>query len=196
MQKEMVFDIDMNDYDDVRTCCQGANVCERCFAYLKIAMKIIQDTLQEDFDFSNLLWVFSGRRGIHAWVCDEDARAMNNDMRSAVVQYCNIGVGNENANRLVLDYPMHPRLRKCYEYLSVKFQEVIIRDHNLLSIETHREKMLSFLPRVQNDELKSKVKNQWENKLRTIEDEQETSIELWKIFTDSYKKWKMEGKIK
>ena len=44
-QKEMVFDIDMNDYDDVRTCCQGANVCERCFAYLKIAMKIISDTL-------------------------------------------------------------------------------------------------------------------------------------------------------
>lgn len=100
MQKEMVFDIDMNDYDDVRTCCQGANVCERCFAYLKIAMHIIQETLQDDFDFSNLLWVFSGRRGIHAWVCDEEARAMTNEMRNAVVQYCNIGVGNENANRL------------------------------------------------------------------------------------------------
>ena len=116
MQKEMVFDIDMNDYDDVRTCCQGANVCERCFAYLKIAMKVIQDTVSEDFDFSNLLWVFSGRRGIHAWVCDEEARAMTNEMRSAVVNYCNIGIGNENS-RLRLDYPLHPRLRKSYAYL-------------------------------------------------------------------------------
>ena len=115
--KEMVFDIDMNDYDDVRTCCQGANVCERCFAYLKIAMKVIQDICSEDFDFCNLLWVFSGRRGIHAWVCDETARQMSNDMRSAVIQYCNIGVGNENANRLQLDYPMHPRLRSAYNYL-------------------------------------------------------------------------------
>lgn len=92
----MVFDIDMNDYDDVRTCCQGAKVCDRCFAYLKIAMVVISEILSEDFDFTNLLWVFSGRRGIHAWVCDEGAREMNNEMRSAVVQYCNIGVGNEN----------------------------------------------------------------------------------------------------
>ena len=81
-------------------------------------MHVIQDTLREDFDFNNLLWVFSGRRGIHAWVCDEEARAMTNDMRNAVVQYCNIGVGNENANRLQLEHPLHPRLRKTYQYLS------------------------------------------------------------------------------
>lgn len=100
-------------------------------------MKIISDTLVDDFDFSNLLWVFSGRRGIHAWVCDEAARAMTNEMRSAVVAYCNIGVGNENANILKLDYPLHPRLRKAYLYLKEKFLEVIIRDHNLLILETH-----------------------------------------------------------
>ena len=96
-------------------------MCERCFAYLKIAMKIISDILSDDFDFSNLLWVFSGRRGIHAWVCDEGARAMTNEMRSAVVAYCNIGVGNENAHKLVLEHPLHPRLKKSYAYLKEKF---------------------------------------------------------------------------
>lgn len=121
-------------------------------------MRVISDILKDDFDFTNLLWVFSGRRGIHAWVCDEEARAMTNEMRSAVVSYCNIGVGNENANRLVLDYPMHPRLRQAYNYLRVEFLETIIRDHNLLRVETHREKMLGFLPYTQNDELRKKVR--------------------------------------
>ena len=128
-------------------------------------MKIISEILNDDFDFTNLLWVFSGRRGIHAWVCDESARAMTNEMRSAVVAYCNIGVGNENANKLVLDHPMHPRIRKAYINLKEKFLEVIIRDHNLLSIETHREKMLNFLPYTPNDELRKKVRGLWLNKV-------------------------------
>jgi len=192
MQKEMVFDIDMNDYDDVRTCCQGANVCERCFKYLKIAMKIISDILKDDFDFTNLLWVFSGRRGIHAWVCDDEARSMTNEMRSAVISYCNIGVGNENANRLVLDYPLHPRLREAYNYLKVEFLETIIRDHNLLKIETHREKMLGFLPYTQNDELRKKVRNLWANK---INDETQ-SEELFTIFVDQYQNAKTANAFK
>ena len=137
----MVFDIDMNDYDDVRTCCQGANVCDRCFAYLKIAMQVISDILNEDFDFTNLLWVFSGRRGIHAWVCDEGAREMTNEMRTAVVQYCNIGVGNENT-LLKLPYPLHPRLARVYQFLKTKFEEIAILDHDILSSEKHREKFL------------------------------------------------------
>jgi DNA primase small subunit len=84
-QKEMVFDIDMNDYDDVRSCCTGANVCEKCWEYLKIAMVVLTDILVEDFDFENVLWVFSGRRGLHAWICDESAREMTNEMRSSVI---------------------------------------------------------------------------------------------------------------
>jgi len=66
--------------------------------------------MRDDFDFTNLLWVFSGRRGVHAWVCDPEARNMNNEMRGAIANYINIGLGNEKADKLHLKEPLHPHL--------------------------------------------------------------------------------------
>jgi len=44
-QRELVFDFDMNDYDDVRNCCEGKNVCLRCWKLLIVAIEIIKKTL-------------------------------------------------------------------------------------------------------------------------------------------------------
>lgn len=36
-----MFDIDLTDYDDVRTCCSGAKICNRCWSYMTMAVSLI-----------------------------------------------------------------------------------------------------------------------------------------------------------
>lgn len=87
-QRELVFDIDLTDYDDIRRCgCTGASICDKCWTMMTMAVKVMDQGLREDFGFTHIAWFYSGRRGVHAWVCDESARTLSNEARSAVATY-------------------------------------------------------------------------------------------------------------
>ena len=88
-EKELVFDIDLSDYDNVRRCCQKNKICSKCWKYLIAGAKILERILKEDFGFEKIFFVFSGRRGIHCWVSDKRACLLNKQGRIAVGRYIN-----------------------------------------------------------------------------------------------------------
>ena len=119
--RELVFDIDMTDYDEIRTCCSDKSICHRCWKLIAVAAEVLDMTLREDFGFRHLVWVYSGRRGIHCWVSDQEAFQLADDARKALVGWIEVVKGGANqAKKVALGSSMpghhrvlHPSLRRA-----------------------------------------------------------------------------------
>ncbi len=99
MQRELVFDIDMTDYDSIRTCCSGAAICKRCWGFIAAAVKVLDKAIRDQFGYEHLLWVYSGRRGIHLWISDQEAVDLTDDQRRAVVNYLTVVATSKEASK-------------------------------------------------------------------------------------------------
>jgi DNA primase small subunit len=99
LQKEIVMDIDLDVYDDVRLCgCKGGDqICLQCWQLVVCAARALHFILIERFGFkeSDMLWVYSGRRGLHVWIMN--CRELDNTARQTL--FDNIaGYGNSYQN--------------------------------------------------------------------------------------------------
>jgi DNA primase small subunit len=91
----------MTDYDSIRTCCSDASVCKRCWAFITAAVRVLDNAIREQFGYKYLLWVYSGRRGIHCWVSDREAMELTDEQRRAMVGWLTVVQGGKDMKKKV-----------------------------------------------------------------------------------------------
>ncbi|KAK5082163.1 p48 polypeptide of DNA primase [Lithohypha guttulata] len=157
LSKEMVFDIDLTDYDDIRTCCVKANICEKCWKFATMTIKVLDAALREDFGFEHILWVYSGRRGVHAWISDKEARELDDDKRKALVGYFEVLRGGvQGGKRVNVRRPLHPHIRRSMDILRPYFTQILVEQEPFLS-QSGQDRLLQLLPdKDLNDALRKK----------------------------------------
>lgn len=137
-EKELIFDIDISDYDEVRKCCQKKDVCSKCWKYLISGAKILERILSEDFGFKKIFFDFSGRRGIHCWVCDKRACVLDNNGRKAIgkyISYERLNNINNKVNKKIkrnFEEPIFPSYLSDISLIKNDFYE-IIKEQDLLN---------------------------------------------------------------
>lgn len=178
VERELVFDIDMTDYDEVRTCCEGTDICNKCWKFMVLACKILDATLRADFGFKHILWVFSGRRGIHCWVCDSEARFLGDIQRSSIAEYLQIIGGGEYMKKkvnLTLDN-IHKSIRRALDIIEAEFIPMCIEEQDILGTNERIEKFLAILPE-EEDQIE----------LKNLFDQCSSSTARWKLFCEFVK---------
>ncbi|RLN28386.1 DNA primase small subunit-like [Panicum miliaceum] len=180
VERELIFDIDISDYDDVRYCCSGADVCSDCWPLMTIAIKILDTSLRDDFGFSHILWVYSGRRGVHCWVCDSRARKLSNEQRAAVADYFRVYKGGENALKKVsLAGPvLHPFLARSYtDVLESFFEDKLLLSQQLFASEERCQKILDLIP---DGNVASELHDKWQGNRRSSISKEDVNATRWK----------------
>jgi DNA primase catalytic subunit len=81
------------------------------------APTVLTGCLVETFGFRHLLWVYSGRRGIHCWISDAAALDLNDDQRKSLVTFLEVVKGSSQQAKKVNvrggrdDAELHPVLK-------------------------------------------------------------------------------------
>ncbi|EIW54923.1 prim-pol domain-containing protein [Trametes versicolor FP-101664 SS1] len=161
--RELVFDIDMTDYDPIRTCCSGADICRRCWTYISAAVRVLDRALRDQFGYRHLLWVYSGRRGIHLWISDAEALALTDDQRRALVGWLTVIQGgkemHKKVNVRVGAKPLPPSLASALKTLEPTFHDLVLADQDCFASEDGWEALLHLIP---DREVVRELREHWE----------------------------------
>lgn len=185
--KELVLDIDLTDYDEIRTCCSGTSICEKCWKFITLAIEIVDIALREDFGIEHRIWVFSGRRGVHCWISDSVIRNMNEKARRAFIEYLdvlNVKGKGKKTGALGLWKPYHPHIERSLNILKDSFVDMILKEQNSWKTEEGDKKLANIIP---DFKLKKACLDKWD------QDKSLSSTEKWIDVSKLYEELKIKS---
>lgn len=107
------------------------------------------------------MWVYSGRRGAHAWVCDKRARLLPDDRRRAIAGYLEVVKGGDKSGKRVnLKRPLHPHVDRSLDILKPYFAKTTLGEQDTFENSEQAERLLSLLP---DKPLNDALRQMWES---------------------------------
>jgi DNA primase small subunit len=156
---------------------------------MSAAIQVLDAGLRQDFGFKHILFVFSGRRGVHCWVCDERARKLSDEQRAAVASYFSIYKGQERGGaRLATTLDDHPAVSRAYEVLYKAFETKILPEQALLEDGSpHQECILKYIP---SESVRESIKKRWASSSSSTStgDKASASTHRWTIVKEEVEK--------
>ncbi|KAJ6495604.1 hypothetical protein C8R47DRAFT_1176164 [Mycena vitilis] len=185
VQRELVFDIDMTDYDPIRTCCSDADICKRCWSFISAAVRVLDTAIREQFGYEHLLWVYSGRRGIHLWISDTEAMGLTDEQRKAIVNWLTV-IPKDETKKLNVRFgsrTLPASLHSALDHLAMVFTQLILQDQDCFASEKGFEALLSLIP---DSRVVDALETQWRSSTSSSE-------EKWKDFKSEIKHYKKDS---
>jgi DNA primase small subunit len=126
-----------------------------------MSIKVIDTALREDFGFEHIMWVYSGRRGAHAWICDPKARQLSDERRRAIAGYLEIIKGGDKSGKRVnLRRPLHPHIARSVRILEAYFNQTTLVDQDTFRGPEQADRLLSLIP---DKKLSDGLRKKWES---------------------------------
>ncbi|XP_041328623.1 DNA primase small subunit [Pyrgilauda ruficollis] len=146
-EKELVFDIDMTDYDDVRTCCSSADICSKCWTLMTIAVRIIDRALVGEGlgdTRGPRLGVWRPHSGAQT---PKEFTVWKRALRSLSLTHLSLVKGGaDTVKKVNLSHPVHPFIRRSVAVVQKYFEEHALRGQDILGSPERWDKVLALLP--------------------------------------------------
>lgn len=144
---EFVLDLDLTDYDSIRTCCKGRDICQKCWRFMVVACEMIEHILRHDFGVKHRLWLFSGGRGMHCWCFDRTMMATTKPTRALLIRYIQKSISPQargDTEEAMFKQLRQPSTVVCYN-IALKHIDAILKEQNCLATVGGRKMLDDYM---------------------------------------------------